>query len=182
MRRTARSAACFLLLGVVWGALPALSQQPAAAEELARQMAGVNRSLTEISSTLQSLLRNQRIDLQLRRIELTERRLAPARSQLRSLASRQKNDEEELATLQKMLEQVGDQIAQSVAEGREADVENEREMQGHLQFELERIEERIEATRLERIELENDLARRERTIGILEEQLDELLEELADER
>ena len=182
MRRVLLVGLCASVLAAGGGA-PTAAQEPLSPGDIARlseELAAVNRSLGEIARTLEALLRNQKVDLLIKRIELEERRLSPLGQELRGTRSRVRSSTEEIARLENLLEQEENAIDQMVREGRDAPDSPERQMLPRIEAELKLQREQLEATEHRVIDLENDVARGRDQIAILDEQLQELLESADD--
>ncbi len=172
-----RSAVCatFLALSLSTGLSPppAPAQEPALEESgLQQEVARLNGIMKEIAGLLLQQVEGQETDLLLRRSELANRGLGPAKERLqeaRAELNGLEDEERNLAMMQEMFE------AQK-AELRGVGESPEEEQVG---VQLEQIEERLEVVetrkrelRREMTELENGVQSREQDLRLLEELID----------
>jgi chromosome segregation ATPase len=169
-----------MLLGwllVALCALPAAAQQqPDPATRVADELAGVNRSLDQLVTMMQTMMEYQEIDLVLKRIEMKERRVLPLESALRNARETVTSVSSELERMQSMVQEWEDAESRAVREGREQEAAEFRQMIAHSRAEVEyqtatldRYEQRVR-------ELEDDIALLNRDLRGLDELLGELLE------
>lgn len=163
------------LLGVA-AAAPGDAPNEATADRLVAELAGVNRSLSQLVALAGNLRQNQEIELMLRRIELKERRLAPLEGRLRGVEDDALNAKTEIDRMQAMIGRAEEDLEAEIRNG--ADPQNAmnrqlvEELQAHVKGETERLEDLIARQR----RLEDELAEGRNEIAILDEQLDDLLE------
>ena len=166
---------------LVGGGAPTMAAEAAPGpDEISRlvvqQMVELNRSLDHIAHALQTVLGNQKVDLLIKRIELDERRLSPLGEELRRARDSVRAEQEEIAQMEGIQEQLQRQIDEAVRVGADPRSVEERQQQNHLETMIEVGRERLEAAERRVIDLENDVARGRDRIAILDEQLQELLD------
>jgi len=108
---------------LVGSAFPSVAQQPAAEPDLAREMAGVNRSLEQMAAMLERLLENQKTDLVLKRIEMRERRIAPLETELRERHGELVTSQAELDRLEDLKEDWNDRLREAARTDENAAIE-----------------------------------------------------------
>jgi chromosome segregation ATPase len=168
------------LLATLLLATPVLgdSEDPAPASGesvalLAREMAGVRRSLDRIGELLERLLAGQEADLLLRRIALKERRLDPVLDELARLRRDLDDAEAEKGQMLTYLESLADEVTRGQLSGEDvATLQSEREQVENLVASHEATLRSLE-TRI--ADLENEVADERDEIEILEEILEERL-------
>jgi chromosome segregation ATPase len=147
------------------------------ATSVARQLAGINRSLETISAALASLLEQHETIVLLRRIDIEERRLSPLGEQLRRVRDEAESRKEEISRLEAMIEEAEERLSEAIRSGSEADREALQQEKKQIESILQLQEEQLAGLDLRIREAEDDLARGRRAIRILDEQLQERLGE-----
>jgi chromosome segregation ATPase len=157
----------------------AAQQQPVAGDQTARlvqEVAGLNRSLDHMVAMLEQVIRNQKVDLLLKRIEIKERRLAPMASDLRSMESEYDNRKTEIKRLREFIKQQEEMLADELRQGIDPTDSEARLYLDDLNREIQ-----VEGTRLEELtlrirRLQDEIADEREEIAILDEQLGELID------
>jgi chromosome segregation ATPase len=161
-------------------AAPVAAQQQAAAGDptarLVQEVAGLNRSLDHMVAMLEQVIRNQSVDLLLKRIEIKERRLAPMSSDLRSMEAEYGNRKTEIKRLREFIKQQEEVLDDELRQGIDPDDSEARLYLDDLNREI-----KVEGTRLEELSmrirrLQDDIAEEREEIEILDEQLSELID------
>lgn len=168
----------FLVLIPLLGATPPMAQEPstAASDPVVRELAGIQQALDDLVGLLESMRRNQDVDLILRRIELHERRLAPLERSLRG------NEQDQIDTRQNITEtemwksSTEDQIDELEREGIDHAPDDFRQQVVVAELEIERLQLRLQTLQQRQIELENSLGDGRDEIEVLDDLLRELLE------
>ncbi len=142
---------------------------------LAENVAGIRQALDRLVELLETVQRNQRVDLLLKRIELRERRLAPLQKRLAAAQGDVEGSQAERVRMRAMKEQQERQIDESARAGSETD-----DIARLMLQEIEQVEAAMEA-RLEDAEarvrrFEDELAEGREEVEILDEILLELLD------
>jgi chromosome segregation ATPase len=149
---------------------PAVAASQEEAGKLLEHLAGIDRSLQEISVLLTSILDHQQLDVLLSRMQLKERSQVPLQDELNRARADRDGLSAEINRLQ-AIRQEWERARNAATPGDPVNESEAREMR-RLFSELERLEER-EAVLIQRvIELEDDLARRRDDIRTLEEMVD----------
>jgi chromosome segregation ATPase len=149
---------------------PATPSQESAAL-LAREMAGVRRSLDHIGELLERLLAGQETDLLLRRIALKERRLDPVLDELTRLRRDHDDAEAEKGQMLAYLESLADEVTRGQLSGEDvAALQSEREQVENI---VAAQEETLRSLETRIAEIENEVADARDDIEILEEILEE---------
>ena len=170
------SSVFLVVLALGMPAVHAQSEMPAVeTPALTEDVAGIRQALDRLVELLETVQRNQRVDLLLKRIELRERRLAPLQKRLAAAQGDVEGSQAERVRMRAMKEQQERQIDESVRAGRETDDIARRMLQ-----EIEQVEAAMEA-RLDDAEarvrrFEDELADGREEIEILDEILLELLD------
>jgi chromosome segregation ATPase len=181
-RCTAVILAALPVAGVFVVATSGGATEPAGGDRVARELAGLNRSLESVVAVLERLERKQDLALLLRRIELKERRLLPREQALRSSSSTLENMRSDLEQLRHYRESVREQISSAIREGA-VGPEADEIMAGLRRQEAEAVNlldsrtKEVEALELRRQVLEDEVAEQREEVEILEERLDAFLEE-----
>lgn len=158
------------------GAATGGGHEAGTADALQRELAGIRLSIQEITILLAAALEHQELSVLMSRIELKQRRLQPLETALLNARKERRGMTEEEAHHADMLEMFEDQ-AGTHANDPEA-MEREDLMKQEIsrsRKRLDRLASLIDALDLRIIELEDDLARNEDDIAILEELIDERL-------
>ena len=167
--RTTRWMAALLLI---------LASVPAVAEDqdLARQIAEVNRNLERISVTLEGLLAHRQVEVAIRRIELAERRLEPLAGRVDDERKWIEALDREIAELRSIHERVESERERVILEGRVP--RDEERMLSEIEGRIEQLREQSATHRARELELSADYDRERERIAILDERLLELSERL----
>jgi len=142
----------------------------AGADALTSELAGMRRSLHEISLLLSAALDQQEMSVLMTRIELKQRRLQPLEVSLRGARGSLESVKDERSHLTDMIEMMREEAGKDTPDAESLKPEVER---GRKQ--LDRLAEREATLRQRIIELEDDLARNQEDIATLEEMVDERL-------
>jgi chromosome segregation ATPase len=167
----------FILAAIVW-AIPAAGQDapPPSSGEVARELAGIQRSLGELVDLLATMRTNQEAELLLRRIELHERRLAPLERQLESNKDDQVNTRSSITDATEWRDRTEDEIRNLDREGVDDDTDGLRQQVVIANAEIERLNRRLESLKERQIDLEDRLADGRDEVDILDDLLRELLD------
>ncbi len=174
-----------LLPGVILALLTVTSgpvaAQPAstdlASAQLVEEMKGIRQALDRLVAFRQSTDYYQRVELVMKRIELSERRLAPLAAKLVTIDARIDKDDANLQQLARMKEQQETYLQEQIKEGVDKPRSETRIMLKDIERSAEFREEGKKARLLRKQEIENDLAMGRKETEILDELLMELLEE-----
>jgi len=167
--------------GALLGLLLLCSPPPGLAQAgndraLVDEVAGINQSLERLVALLETSIHNQQADLLLKRIDLRERRLAPAERSLRSARDGLVDGETELSHLHEMLERERADLQRQIREGSDLPGSPTRGLIAELESVLRTQEQRRESMIQRTRDLEDELAEGRERIEVLEEMLQELLE------
>jgi len=176
-----KSSTSLVLLSVLLatGGPSAVAQQAPSGTEIATLTAEIgklNGSLDDIARSLRVLLHDQKIQVVIRRIELAERRQAPFSSELRSARADVRAQKEELVRMEGIMENIRRRVDDAIRQGNDPQNVPERAELEQFESMLEIERERLSTAEVRVIDLENDAARGRDRIGILDEQLQELLD------
>ena len=174
--------AVLIILGIVVAASgsPSMAEEPedpaARASNLFETVAGLDRSLNEIAQLLEHLVKNQRAELVLRRIDLGVRRLAPLEEELRRAERRVIDSKSDIHRFETMIADLEDAISEEILQGVDPVESGNRRQKEEVEREL-----RVSTAELESLErrvqdLEIDLADGRREIEALDDVLKEVLE------
>ncbi len=158
------------------GPAPARAQAPApggAPDPSARlldHLAGIDRSLREISVLLTSVLDHQQVNVLLNRLQLKERALTPLQQAVADTRGQLDSLDQEIKRLE-MIREDWERRRAAAAPGEPALSSEEVEMR-RLMGELERLEDRRAVLAQRLVEQENDLDRQRDDIRALEEMVD----------
>ena len=175
-----RKTACTLSVALFlnWAAATQAQETPPADDQttfLLEEVAGLNRSLEEIATLLSLLLKQQHVDILIKRIELKERRLSPLQSELRGTQDERTSVQEEIKGLEAFRKETERQLDEQAQTGLDTLDSDERRMLREMELRSERLTERLERLDQRAIELENDFAASREEITILDEMLAEQL-------
>lgn len=146
------------------------------ADALQRELAGMRLSLQEITILLAAALEHQELSVLMSRIELKQRRLQPLETALLNARKERRGMTEEEAHHADMLEMFEDQAGTHANDPEAMEREDLMKREAsRSRKRLDRLASLIDALDLRIIELEDDLARNEDDIAILEELIDERL-------
>ena len=137
------------------------------ADAMQRELAGMRRSLHEITILLAAALDHQELSVLMSRMELKQRRLQPLEAALDSARKERQGLTDEASHLADMLEMFREEAGENSTdtEALQGEILRGRKRQ-------DRLAERVAALDLRIIELEDDLARNEEDIIMLEEMVD----------
>jgi chromosome segregation ATPase len=178
MRKTSRILIVAAL--VAGGALQGARAEPSSRDldGLVGELAGVHQSLDQLVGLVGQLIRNQKVDVLLKRIEMRERRMAPLEAELLR-AERQRSDLN--VEVERMQEMVDDWEIQL----RDAERDNDKETEGELSMMLSQVRHSltIESGRRDELdrrmnELEGDLIAGRKALAILDDVLLDELEQI----
>ena len=166
-----------VLLAVVASApVAAQDHSDAVEKQVVRELAGIQRSLADLVDLLETMRRNQDVDLVLRRIELHERRLAPLERSVRGNEQDQIDTRQQVSEAVMWKERTEDRILELEREGIEETPEDFRQQVEVAEGEIERLQLRLDGLLQRQIELENTVADGRDEFEILDDLLRELLE------
>ena len=178
-----------LLFGAILALLTVTSgpvaAQPAstdlASAQLVEEMKGIRLALDRLVAFRQSNDKYQRIDLIMKRIELSERRLMPLEAKLVTVEAAIEKDEGNLQALARMKEQQETYLKEQISEGVDKPRSETRIMLKGIERSVEGFEEKKKDRLLRKQEIENDLAMGRKDTEILDELLMEMLEEIEED-
>jgi chromosome segregation ATPase len=140
----------------------------------------LSRSLDDIADSLRQLLRAEKTQIVLRRIELEERRLAPQSAELRGARSEVRGIKDEIRYMRIYVQDLESDVESELLAGADQDREAMRDQLETIQAEIRLNEEKLTAAERRVVDLEIDLAEGRDRIDILDERLLELLEASGD--
>ena len=147
----------------------------AEAPALIEDVAGIRQALDRLVDLLETVQRNQRVDLLLKRIELRERRLSPLERRLAGAQGDMDGIEAEQVHMESMREQQERELDEIVREGKETD-EGIRRMLREVELMQTAMEARLFDAQARVRRFEDELAEGREEIEILDEILLELLD------
>ena len=126
------------------------------APQLSAQLSQIQRVLERIADSLEGQLDGQRLDLMLKRLEVSERRVAPLQEQVRKAQAERSllQDREERAKLQ--LSEMADRIAAGKLELTDSEAEA---VVAQMELDLEQLGSRSSELDRQLVGLENELTR-----------------------
>ena len=140
------------------------------------ELKGIREALDRLVALHRADEQYREVDLVLKRIDLWVRRLAPLEQRLVSAEAQIRSDEENLQALERMHEQNQSMLDEEIREGTDTRRSGTRRMLEDIERSRIGVEESMRAARLRVQEHENELARGQKQIAILDESLLELLE------
>ncbi len=174
MKRCSRVVLVVLALGMP-GVQAQTEMSEAEAPALIEDVAGIRQALDRLVGLLETVQRNQRVDLVLKRIELRERRLAPLERRLAGAQGDVESIQSELVHMEAMQEQQERELDESAREdlgtndGIRRMLQEIEQMQTGMQARLDDAQARVRR-------YEDELADGREEIYILDEMLLELLD------
>ena len=153
---------------------------PVAAQEgqLVEEVAGLRASVDELVNMLDRYMGYQKIELTLRRVDLKQRQLSPMERELRNHKDSLESTHEELEGLEMYTEQVEAEIEEELrTSGDIRESEEGRRIIKEIASRREILEERMAGLERSVMELENDVAVRQRELLDLEDLLADMLED-----
>ena len=173
---TIRSGVFLLVLAL---GVPAVHAQSESSEleapGLVDDVAGIRQALDRLVDLLETVQRNQRVDLLLKRIELRERRLSPLERRLAGAQGDMDGIEAEQVHMESMREQQERELDEIVREGKETD-DGIRRMLREVELMQTAMEARLFDAQARVRRFEDELAEGREEIEILDEMLLELLD------
>ena len=145
------------------------------APALTEDVAGIHQALDRLVILLETVQRNQRVDLLLKRIELRERRLAPLERRLAGAQGDMEGIEAEQVHMESMREQQERELDEIVREGKQTD-DGVRRMLREVELIQTAMEARLFDAQARVRRFEDELAEGREEIEILDEMLLELLD------
>ena len=157
MKVSSRGLVVVLTLLAVLGPLAASGQSdPTSSPDAAGHLAEISAALNRIAELLESQAKSSKLDLIIRRVDLTQRRLEPIEARLRQLRANRDGSAEERFRLRKQLENFADQLASGTLDVDASEISVSTD---YMESELELVEERLRTTDNEITMLENEAAR-----------------------
>ena len=138
---------------------------------LRQELAGMRRSLDEISLLLAATLDQHQVAVLMTRIELKQRRMSPLEEHLQRTRDERDGMQQSRAQMIDMEETIRAEVGESEEEQQQMRLDL-----AHFQREMDRMDDRIAVLDQRITELEDDLSRNQDDIAILEEIVDERLE------
>ncbi len=159
-------------------ALPCAGQAPTEYESarVAKDVQGIHQALDRLVGLLESVQRQQSLELLLKRIEMHERRQAPLERRLRSAENDVENLQDEIIQLDVMWAQQEEQYEEELQEGGEVSASARRRMRNEFERMKIALESRADEARLRVQRAEDDLIDGREEIEILDEKLMERLD------
>jgi predicted nucleic acid-binding Zn-ribbon protein len=157
MNVSSRGLVVVLTLLAVLGPLAASGQtDPVSSPETAGHLAEISAALNRIVELLESQAESSKLDLIIRRVDLTQRRLEPIEARLRQLRTGREGSAEERFRLRKQLENLADQMAAGTLDVDASEISVSTD---YMESELALVEGRLRATDNEITMLENEAVR-----------------------
>ena len=138
---------------------------------LRQELAGMRRSLDEISLLLAATLDQHQVAVLMTRIELKQRRMSPLEEHLQRTRDERDGMQQNRAQMIDMEETIRAEVGESEEEQQQMRLDL-----AHFQREMDRMDDRIAVLDQRIIELEDDLSRNQDDIAVLEEMVDERLD------
>ena len=162
---------------VLFWIAPAVGQdnRAVAPESIVSELAHIQQSLEDLVDLMSASRRYEDADLILRRIEMHERRMAPVERQIERNQREHVDAQTNLGWMEKRVSQTEKRVRKIEREGIQVSDELFGQVTGAIQA-VEREKARIEALKLQRIELENGIAGKRDEVKVLEDSLRELLD------
>jgi len=142
----------------------AIAQQPAGETEAAQvldQLTQINQALKRIADSLEGQLDGQRLDLMLKRLEVSERRVAVLQEQVQEAQASRSLLEDQKARTELQLSEMADRIAAGDLELSDTEAET---VVTQMELDLEQSSARIAELDRQLVGLENELTRARKEI------------------
>lgn len=167
---------CAMLFLGTPGPVSAQDSQENPTEQLARELARLNRSLDRIVGLMEDSASYDRVELVLRRIDLKERRLAPLEAQMRRVDTQIFDHKSEIKRMEQMVEEHEDLLDDEIRDGTDRPGSDTRQYMHQLPQAVASITARYEELQLRQRRLEDELGDGRDEIALLDEALREMLE------
>jgi hypothetical protein len=168
--------ALVVLAALTWSDRTLRAQPEKIAPEIAEDISGIHQALDRLVGLLERAESNQHVELLIKRIELQERRLAPAQARLRSAEAEVDGLSDEITQLQSMQPRLEEELDEEIRSGVDPANSVARRMKDELDQALVGMENRLEIVVLRVRGHEDRVAEGRETIAILDDLLLELLD------